>query len=54
MLKKLCKDRTIFVIAHRLLIVINANNIMVIKNSMILKQGFLDEFIKVKNKYYGL
>ncbi len=50
----LMKDRTTFVIAHRLSTVRNANAIMVIEQGEIIERGTHDELIDKKGRYYEL
>lgn len=51
---KLMEGRTVFVIAHRLSTVRNANAIMVLENGVIIERGNHDELIKQGGKYYQL
>lgn len=51
---KLMQDRTVFVIAHRLSTVRNADAIMVLENGEIIERGDHDDLIKQKGKYYQL
>jgi ATP-binding cassette subfamily B protein len=51
---RLMKDRTTFVIAHRLSTVRNANAIMVLENGEIIERGTHDELLKLKGRYYEL
>lgn len=51
---KLMYGRTVFVIAHRLSTVRNANAIMVLENGRIIERGDHDDLIKQKGKYYEL
>ncbi len=50
----LMHGRTVFVIAHRLSTVKNANVIMVLDNGEIIERGTHDELIAEKGKYYQL
>ena len=50
----LMKDRTVFVIAHRLSTVKNSNAIMVLENGEIIERGTHDELIEQKGTYYKL
>jgi len=51
---RLMEGRTVFVIAHRLSTVRNANAIMVIENGEIIERGDHDELIRQRGKYYQL
>lgn len=53
---KLMKGKTVFVIAHRLSTVRNANAIMVLENGEIIERGDHDELMKIgpSGKYYQL
>lgn len=51
---KLMEGRTVFVIAHRLSTVRNANVILVIENGEIIERGNHDELLEQKGKYYQL
>lgn len=51
---RLMKDRTTFVIAHRLSTVRNSDAIMVIENGEIIERGNHDELMKQKGRYYRL
>ncbi|MDD6309220.1 MAG: ABC transporter ATP-binding protein [Clostridia bacterium] len=51
---KLMEGRTVFVIAHRLSTVRNADAIMVLENGNIIERGDHDDLIKSRGKYYQL
>ena len=51
---KLMEGRTVFVIAHRLSTVRNANAIMVIEQGEIIERGNHEQLIAQKGKYYQL
>jgi ATP-binding cassette subfamily B protein len=48
------KNRTTFVIAHRLSTVRNANAIMVLENGEIIERGDHDQLLEMKGRYYDL
>ena len=50
----LMKDRTVFVIAHRLSTVRNSDAIMVLEHGEIIERGNHDELIQQQGKYYQL
>ena len=50
----LMEGRTVFVIAHRLSTVRNANAIMVLEHGEIIEKGSHDDLIAQKGKYYSL
>jgi len=50
----LMKDRTVFVIAHRLSTVRNANAILVIENGKIIERGDHDDLLAQRGRYYEL
>ena len=51
---RLMRDRTTFVIAHRLSTVRNANAIMVLENGEIIERGSHDDLLALKGRYYEL
>ena len=51
---RLMRDRTTFVIAHRLSTVRNANAIMVLENGVIVERGDHDDLLNQKGRYYEL
>lgn len=51
---RLMKDRTTFVIAHRLSTVRNSNAIMVLEQGEIIERGTHDELLQLKGRYYEL
>ena len=51
---RLMKDRTTFVIAHRLSTVRNSNAIMVLEKGEIIERGDHDDLLKQKGRYYEL
>ena len=51
---RLMKDRTTFVIAHRLSTVRNANAIMVLEQGEIIERGDHDDLLALKGRYYEL
>ena len=53
-LNHLMKERTTFVIAHRLATVVNANRIVVLKGGQIVEQGSHYELMKLKGYYTSL
>ena len=50
----LMKNRTVFVIAHRLSTVKNSDKIIVLKKGYISEQGTHDELMNLKGEYYQL
>jgi ABC-type multidrug transport system fused ATPase/permease subunit len=53
-LQRISRDRTTFIIAHRLSTVRNANKILVIDRGIIVEQGNHEELIAQKGLYYHL
>lgn len=53
-MERLMKNRTTFVIAHRLSTVRNANAIMVLENGEIIERGSHKELLQMKGRYYEL
>ena len=53
-MNRLMKNRTTFVIAHRLSTVRNADMIMVLENGEIIERGSHEELLKLKGRYYEL
>lgn len=51
---KLMQNRTVFVIAHRLSTVRNADAIMVLDHGEIIERGSHEELLKQKGRYYQL
>ncbi len=51
---RLMKNRTTFVIAHRLSTVRNANAIMVLESGEIIERGTHDDLLKLEGRYYEL
>ena len=51
-LDNLMKNRTVFVIAHRLSTVINADKIVVLNGGEIVEQGTHEELLKLENGAY--
>ena len=48
------KNRTTFVIAHRLSTVRNANAIMVLEKGEIIERGSHEDLLEMKGRYYEL
>jgi ATP-binding cassette subfamily B protein len=48
------KDRTVFVIAHRLSTVRNANAILVLEDGRIIERGDHEDLLTQKGRYYQL
>lgn len=53
-LNNLMKDRTVFIIAHRLSTVRNADMILVLEHGEIIERGNHEQLIAMKGKYYQL
>ena len=53
-MNKLMKNKTTFVIAHRLSTVKNANAIMVLENGKIIERGDHLDLLEQKGRYYEL
>jgi ATP-binding cassette subfamily B protein len=51
---RLMKNRTTFVIAHRLSTVRNSNKIIVLEHGEIVEQGTHEELLKMRGRYYQL
>ena len=51
---RLMKDRTTFIIAHRLSTVRNSNAIMVLEHGEIIERGTHDDLLALKGRYYDL
>ena len=53
-MERLMKNRTTFVIAHRLSTVRNADCIMVLEQGEIIERGTHEELLEKKGRYYQL
>lgn len=53
-LSRLCKDRTTFIVAHRLSTIVNADRIVVVNNGKIMEQGTHESLISSGGKYAEL
>ena len=53
-IESIMKDRTSFVVAHRLSTIVNADRILVIKNGEIVENGNHESLLKEKGYYYRL
>jgi ATP-binding cassette subfamily B protein len=51
---RLMKNRTTFIIAHRLSTVRNADQILVLEKGEVIERGTHDELLSQKGKYYEL
>jgi ABC-type multidrug transport system fused ATPase/permease subunit len=53
-LRKLCRGRTTFVVAHRLSTIIDADVILVFRDGAIVEQGSPKELVQMKKEFYRL
>jgi len=53
-LNQFYKDKTVFIVAHRLSTVKNADKIIVLEKGEIVEEGNHKSLIKLKGKYYEL
>jgi ABC-type transport system involved in Fe-S cluster assembly fused permease/ATPase subunit len=52
--QQLAKDRTMFIVAHRLSTIMNADMILVIKEGRIIERGSHEELLDIQGKYYRM
>ncbi|MEM5766840.1 MAG: type I secretion system permease/ATPase [Bacillota bacterium] len=53
-LQQICRGRTVFIIAHRLSTVRNADLLVVVEKGRIIEQGSHDQLMQLKGAYYNL
>ena len=51
-IESLIRDKTVFVVAHRLSTIKNADRIVVIENGEVKEQGALQELLEKKGRFY--